>query len=161
MGKSIEYIKQRLPDCKFNSMHEIDIYEIIKKDGSNKIYELNTKNGNLMSEVYYDDDADFNYYTMKSNINDGTLSFMYEAARDVVLSVLNCKTYNTKVLKEIPESESYFDSRHFRYTIGNVVCCSEYRDNISPKEKPWMKSRFTAFLPIKFEIIESSDLRKE
>lgn len=31
MGKSIEYIKQRLPDCKFDSMYEMDIYEIIKK----------------------------------------------------------------------------------------------------------------------------------
>ena len=24
MGKSIEYIKQRLPDCKFDSMYEMD-----------------------------------------------------------------------------------------------------------------------------------------
>ena len=156
MGKSIEYIKQRLPGCKFDSMHEIDIYEIIKKDDSNKIYELNTKSGNLMSEVYYDDAADFNYYTMRSNINDGTLSFMYEAARDVVLSVLDCKTYNTKVLKEAPENEDYFDSHHFKYTIGNIVCCSEYGDEFSSEEKPWMKSRFTAFLPIKFEVVEST-----
>jgi hypothetical protein len=43
MGKSIEYIKQRLPDCKFDSMYEMDICEIIKEVNSNKIYELKTK----------------------------------------------------------------------------------------------------------------------
>lgn len=102
MGKSIEYIKQKLPDCKFDSMYEMDICEIIKEVNSNKIYELKTKSGNLINEVCYDNDADFNYYTMSSNINDGTLLFMYDVASDVLLSVLNCKTYNTKVLKEAP-----------------------------------------------------------
>lgn len=43
MGKSIEYIKQRLPDCKFDSMYEMDICEIIKEVNSNKIYELKAK----------------------------------------------------------------------------------------------------------------------
>jgi hypothetical protein len=43
MGKSIEYIKQRLPDCKFDSMYEMDICGIIKEVNSDKIYELKTK----------------------------------------------------------------------------------------------------------------------
>lgn len=160
MGNSIEYIKGRIKSgdariaiCKFDSMYEMSPYEVLEIKDTNEICET-TSSGKIISEVYYDENAEFNYFTMSRNQNDGTLLFMRETVKEVLEKVLRCETYNVDILKEIPDDEEYFKKHHFKYTIGNIVCCSEHGDEFSTKEKPWMKSRFTALLPIKFEIVE-------
>lgn len=161
MGNSIEYIKGRikmgdtkLSTRKFGSMYEKNIYDIIEENDTNKLYELETSDGMLVSEVYYDENAEFDCYVESSSRNDGTFVHMYRVAERVLKIFFEYITHNSEVWKEDPDVEGNVKTYHFKYTIGNIVCCSEHGDEFSTKEKPWMKSKFTALLPIKIEIVE-------
>ena len=112
----------------------------------------------MLSEVYYDSNADFNYFSMNRNCNDGTLIFDMEAMQQVLMKVLSCQTYNKAVLVEVPDDMEFFNTHHFKYTVGDIVLCQEYSNEFGTKEKPWIKRRTTALLPIKFEVVENGEL---
>lgn len=44
-----------------------------------------------------------------------------------------------------------------RNSEGNFVLAEEFGDQFATKEKPWMKSRFTAMLPIKFNVVRNEE----
>lgn len=164
--KSLDYIKQRiregttnLSDCDYESMVEVNTVDIFEKMYNSRGLEagiiVGTKD-NEVANIKYNPDADFNYFTMSRNTNDGTLMFDFETMQDVLCKVLSCRTYNTAVLSEIPNDEEYFKEHHFEYTVGDIVLCQEYDDNkFSTDEKPWLTRRTTALLPIKFQVVEN------
>ena len=57
-------------------------------------------------------------------------------------------------MSEVPDDKDFFNSHHIKYTIGNIVCCTEYSEEFATKDKPYLTSRYTALLPIKFEIVK-------
>lgn len=164
--KSLDYIKQRISDgdtglskCKYESMVEFNPVDIFEKMYESRALETGITVGNSdyqAANICYDPEADFNYFSMSRNANDGTLIFDFEAMQDVLCKVLSCQTYNKAVLTEVPDDEEYFNTHHFKYTIGDIVLCQEYGDEFATEEKPWMKRRTTALLPIKFEVVEDS-----
>ena len=163
--KSLDYIKQRisdgttgLTDCNYESMTEVNTVDIYEKiyDARNLEHGLTLKSiidERKCAEVYYDPNADFNYFTMCRNSNDGTLMFDLEAMKYVLTKVLACQMYNKAVISE-PVDMDFFNTHYFKYTVGDIVLCQEYSEEFSTKEKPWMMRRSTALLPIKFEVLE-------
>ena len=172
--RSLEYVKSRirsgttgLTDCIYDSMFEVSPINFLPKDCNNSqlwvneyngngkiISELHYDNGKIISELHYDIDTDFNYFTMSRNINDGTLLFMQTVIEDVLNRVMTAATCNKKIMLEVPNDKDFLNSHHIKYTIGNIVCCSEYSEKFATNEKPYLTSRYTAILPIKFEIVK-------
>lgn len=161
---SLQYIVQRinegttnLSDCNYETIEEFNTVDIFE----GMYYSRNLENGitiatntNKIAEIFYNPNAEFNYFTMSRISNDGTLLFDLETMQDVLSKVLYCQTYNNAVLSEIPDNQEFFDTHCFKYTVGNIILCQEYDDNkFTTEEKPWLKRRTTAFLPIKFEIV--------
>lgn len=161
---SLQYIKQRisegttnLSDCNYKTMEVFNTIDIFERMCNSRSLEngvaIETDN-NKIAEIFYNPDVEFNYFTMSRNSNDGTLLFDLETMQDVLSKVLYCQTYNNAVLSEIPDSQDFFDTHCFKYTIGDIVLCQEYDDNkFATDKKPWLKRRTTALLPIKFEIV--------
>ena len=164
--KSLEYVKQRiaegntgLSNCSYKSMTEFYTVDIFEKMYKSRTLETGITVGNSdhqIANIYYDPEADFNYFSMSRNTNDGTLMFDFEAMKDVLHKVLSCQTYNKSILSEVPNNEEFFNTHHFKYTVGDIVLCQEYGDEFGTEEKPWMKRRTTALLPIKFEVVQNS-----
>jgi len=168
--KSLKYIKQRIAEgntnlskCNYESMTEFSPVDIFEKMYGTRSLENGIAIGskdNKIADIYYDTNTEFNYFSMSRNCNDGTLIFDFEAMQDVLIKVLSCSTYNKAVLAEVPNDREYIDTHHYKYTIGNIVLCQEYGDEFGTKEKPWMKRRTTALLPIKFEVVENKEIEK-
>lgn len=160
MGLSLGYIKSRiasgntgLSDLKFDSMFELDTTSLI--NNANTLVgglDVKSNDGILIAKIHYDDNADFNYFSMSRCICDGTYLFAVDTAREVLLRVLTCQTYNVDILQE-PVLKT-FNDYYMRYTIGNIIVCTEHSDEFAPKDKKWMRERVTALLPIKFELIK-------
>jgi hypothetical protein len=164
--KSLDYIKQRikegttdLSDCDYETMVEVNTVDIFEKMYESRGLETGITVGtkdNEVANIYYNPNAEFNYFTMSRNVNDGTLIFDFETMQDVLCKVLSCSTYNKAVLPEIPNDEEYFNKHYFQYTVGDIVLCQEYDSNkFSTNEKSWFTRRTTALLPIKFEVLEN------
>lgn len=160
---SLQYIKQRinegttnLSDCNFESMEVFNTVDIFYE-----MYHSSLENGiiietddNKIAKIFYDPNADFNYFSTSINVNDGTLLFDLEVIQDVLSKVCYLQTYNKAILYEIPDSQEFYDIHYLKYTVGDIILCQEYDDNkFATDEKPWLKIRTTALLPIKFEVI--------
>lgn len=161
--RSLEYIITRiksgetgLTDCVYDSMFEVSPVNFLnEEDNEGQVWVNRCANGKIISELYYDINVDFNYFTMSRNINDGTLLFMQTAIEDVLNKVMSTVTYNKKIMSEVPNNKDFINSHHLKYTIGNIVCCTEHNEEFATKEKPYLTSRYTALLPIKFEIVKN------
>lgn len=161
---SLQYIKRRiskgttnLSDCNYETMevfNTIDIFEGMCNSRSLENGVTIGTDNNKIAEIFYNPDVDFNYFVMSRNSNDGTLLFDLKAMQDVLSKVLYCQTYNKAILSEVPDNQKFFDTHCFKYTVGDIVLCQEYDDSkFATDEKPWLKRRTTALLPIKFEIV--------
>lgn len=92
----------------------------------------------------------FEYFTMERCLCDGTLYYFHQLAEQIINKLIYAQTYNCKKYpKDIIQS---LDINIIHYTVGDLVCCQEY-GKYGTKDKPWLSSRFTVFLPIKFEIL--------
>lgn len=177
--KSIEFVKERIrnrfvdlslqenakfSELKFEEYINSNTAEEFRKsfvDGECKLI-LNSKaevngeklTGDFVINIRHDENTDFEYFTMERCTCDGTLIFMLELVERVFMKVLRCKTINNE---KVP---SDFNNNPFDYeicyTVGDFVICDEYGD-FGTKEKPWMKSRFTVMLPIKFDMRKKRD----
>lgn len=169
--KSIEFVKKRIADGDANVPLQNDayFYETTFNDYANmfcsqeliEVIELSngfklaipSKNLKDYIPVYitYDENADFEYFTMERCVCDGTLVFMADLMKDCFNKVISYQTCNVKKLPSDFQKEPF--KYEISYTVGNFVCCEEFGD-FGTEEKPWMKSRFTVMLPIKFDIKE-------
>ena len=169
--KSIEFVKKRIADGEANVplKNDVHFYETTFSDYVNMFcsqelieeFEITnsiklvfpSKDFKYYTPVYltYDEDADFEYFTMERCVCDGTLAFMTDLMRDCFNKIVGLQTCNvTKIPSDFQENPFKYE---ISYIVGNFVCCEEFGD-FGTEEKPWMKSRFTVMLPIKFDIKE-------
>ena len=172
--KSTEFVKKRIADSEANvslqndaQFCETKFNDYINMFGSQKLIEefelsnsiklaLPSKDLKSYIPIYitYDEDADFEYFTMVRCVCDGTLAFMTDLMKDCFNKVVNFQTCNiTKIPSDFQEDSFKYA---VSYTVGNFVCCEEFGD-FGTEEKPWMKSRFTVMWPIKFDIKEKEN----
>lgn len=116
---------------------------------SGLLIESDTEFGKLTISVKYNPIANFEYCTMESCRNDGTIVFFEELIERNIMKVFCGQTYNSaKIPKDFYDC---IDNYEMNYEIGDLVLTSEYNPKFTTREKPWMLSRFTAFLPIKMD----------
>ena len=163
MGKSLEFIKNRIEsenvygfeDTGFESLTEYNSRDAFKsfyifsddKTETKLIYKLGDDKADLEVDIVYNPDADFEYFTMECCRCDGTLLFIQELMEKCVEKIIRFKTYNKD--KQLPADLS---GHKITYTVGDFVVGTEYGEQFSTKEKPWMLERFTVMLPIKFDV---------
>lgn len=166
MGKSLEFIKERIrsggtngmENNKYDWMKEQTPFEVLKESlklatidsalcSQTFEYEILNKDKFKM-KIIYNPDAEYNYFTMQRCSSDGTYAHLYELMEICVENIINLKTYFKSA--KVPEDLS---GHTIIYTIGDFVLASEIdREKFKTEDKPWLDCRFTAMLPIKFEI---------
>lgn len=174
MGKSLEFVKERIASDQCNGM-ENNKYESMIEQDIRELFTVVTctKNGTILADIPYlradvpylkgdkpyfnviikrDPDADFEYFTMQRCNCDGTFVFFQDLMDECIDKMIHLKTCN--VNKEIPKD---LTGHSIIYTVGDFVLAEEFGDEFATKEKPWMKSRFTAMLPIKFDVIRNGE----
>lgn len=167
MGKSLEFIKERIisggtngmENNKYNKLTEEQTpFEILEESlklaitGSilcSQTFEYNILNkGTFKVKIIYNPNAEYDYFTMQRCLSDGTYAHLYELMEICVENIINLKTYFNNVT--FPKDLSWHT---LIYTIGNFVLTSETdKEKFKTEDKPWLDCRFTAMLPIKFEI---------
>ena len=158
--RMLEYIKTRIISgetrftvCIYDSMFEVSSVNFSPKECNNSKLWVYEYNGKIISELYYDTNADFNYFTMNRSIKDGTFLFIQTSIKDVLNKVMSATTFNKKIINELPYDKDFFNCHHIKYTVGNIFCL-EYNEEFATKEKPYLTSRYTALLPIEIEIVK-------
>lgn len=165
MGKSLKFVKERIASgqCngmennKYESMIEQDIREMFAstkfdKNGKEILASVTYRKYLINVIIKRDPEADFEYFTMQRCNCDGTFVFFQDLMGECIDKMLNLKTCN--VNKEIPKDLTGYS---IVYTVGDFVLAEEFGDEFATKEKPWMKSRFTAMLPIKFDVVKNGE----
>lgn len=172
MGKSLEFIKERIKsgetngmeNNKYNWMEEQTPFEVLKESlklaitGSilcNQTFEYETVNnigeyniGKFKMKMIYNPDVEYDYFIMQCCSSDGTYAYFYELMIMCIEKIINFETYSKDT--KIPRNLS---GHTIIYTIGDFVLASEInREKFKTEDKPWLDRRFTAMLPIKFEI---------
>lgn len=163
MNKSIEFIKQRIQsvECqgmennKYKSMTELSFREGCRLCGfdfdsvrSYKVKYDDEDKEYFTLTIDYNENTDFGYFTMERCCCDGTFVFYQELIKRVLLKLLNFNTCDKGV--DIPDN---LYGHEVKYILGNFVLTHEYGNEFSTEEKPWIKSRLSVMLPIKFEVI--------
>lgn len=166
--KSLNFVKERIDkqsanldvsaDAKWVEIDFVDKVQTIAMD--NKIRELLTDNkfksvirtpqGDVEVSIKQNTNADFEYFTMERCTCDGTLLFAEELFSKILNKLIKAETVNKEKYKQVPYGGEIV------YTVGNFVMCEEFGD-FGTKEKPWLNSRFTVMLPIKFDVIEKKN----
>lgn len=167
MGKSLEFVKERIASGQCNGMENNKYESMIEQDIRELFTVITyTKDGTILIDVPYlkgdktyfnviikhDPDADFEYFTMQRCNCDGTFVFFQDLMGECIDKMIHLKTCN--VNKEIPKDLTGYS---IIYTVGDFVLAEEFGDEFATKEKPWMKSRFTAMLPIKFDVVRNGE----
>ena len=168
MGKSLEFIKEIIKSgrCngmegnKYKSMIEYDTRELFKNTYYSKENDLILANIPYHKDnkpcfnviIKYNFDADFEYFTIQRCVCDGSFAFFQDVMSDCINKLIHLKTCN--VNKNIPKDLTGYS---IVYTIGDFVLAEEFSDEFATNEKPWMNSRFTAMLPIRFEVIKDGE----
>lgn len=161
MGKSLDYIKQRVLeqqntnlDIAFDNVVEVSPKQFLKFNENNQL-SLVWKNDDadpkldISVKVTYDPDADFKYFTTSSSRHDGTMLFIYENIEACLKKILSLQTYDKSIgLPNDANNCNYF------YTIGDIVVVNEYGMQFAMDEKPWMQQRTTVMIPIVFHYEE-------
>lgn len=110
---------------------------------------LSDKDGReLVLNLEYNEDGDFDYFTSTQLVHDGTLLFVAECFEKLVRKILYAETYFKP-----KGSHSFGDT--VKYTIGNFVYLNEHGDDFGGEK--WMKTRTTVLLPLKYEKIDGGD----
>lgn len=93
----------------------------------------------------FNKDANFDHFTSESIIHDGTLLFVQDTINACMKKVLYGLTYNK-------EMQPPHDSDTIEYTVGNFVILNEYNNKSFSDDKPYLCSRTTVLLPLKYKI---------
>lgn len=166
MGKSLEFVEERIASGQCNGMENNKYESMIEQDVRELFNVVNyTKNETILADISYlkkggkpyfnviikcDSDADFEYFTMQRCNCDGTFVFFQNLMDECINKMIHLKTCN--VNKEIPKDLTGYS---IIYTVGDFVLAEEFGDEFATKEKPWIQCRFTAMLPIKFDVVRN------
>lgn len=159
-NKSLEYVRKRIEEgnCNNMSVEEFkDMYAIPFKSyflegrGDHMIIALRKDSDDILADLTYSPDAEFNYFITESCVCDGTLMFMSELATNILKKIGQLQTCYAPALKGIPQEEFNNGNYMIHYEVGDFIANSCI---IEPpyKDKPWMCDRFTVMLPVKFTI---------
>ena len=168
MGKSLEFVKERISSGQCNGM-ENNKYESMFEQDIRELFDAinDTKNGTILADIPYfkegnkpyfnviikhDPNVNFEYFTMQRCNCDGTFVFFRQLMDICIDKMIHLKTSN--VNKEIPKDLTGYS---IVYTVGNFVLAEEFGSEFATKEQPWMLTRFTAMLPIKFDVVKISE----
>lgn len=166
MSKSLEFVKERIVSGQCNGMENnkykfmieqntpyiFKAFHFFKGNDTSKTMKVAIKNSKTLFNIVieYNPDADFEYFTMQRCNCDGCYIFFQDLMAECLNKMINLKTCN--VNKTIPKDLTGYS---IIYTVGDFVLAEEFGDEFATKEKPWMKSRFTVMLPIKFEVVKN------
>lgn len=168
MGKSLEFVKERISSgqcngmennkyefmIEQNSLYMFKAFQFFKDNDTSKTMKVGVKNSKTLFNIVieYNPDADFAYFTMQRCNCDGNYIFFQDLMAECLNKMINLKTCN--VNKTIPKDLTGYS---IIYTVGDFVLAEEFGDEFVTKEKPWMQSRFTAMLPIKFDVVRNGE----
>ena len=141
--------RSNIADRDFSESFELDMNNVCDYFKETLTHKLTFNSGDISVYVTYDPDADFQYFTSSTSTNDGTLLFIYDQAVECLNKVLQLKTYYLPV-----GAPKNFKNVELYYTVGNFVVCNEFGEQFATKEKPWMLSRTTVMMPIKYSFKE-------
>lgn len=159
MSKSLEYVKRRIEEgnCQNMSPEEFVNMSVMPLNsfwnklsvGETIILAITKDKSEVIADLTYNPDADFDYFTTESCVCDGTLVFMTELIEKLLKKIGSLNTYYVPAFEGIPEEE--FCNYKLHYEVGDFIMNSHI---IEPpnKDKPWMCDRFTVMLPIKFTV---------
>ncbi len=150
MSKSYDFCIKRASDLKFSRYSQLDwtkakefSYESLCipliPDG-----EYQVDNDNILLNVKYNTDANFQYFTSAQFIHDGTLLHISLGVQKLINSIYTAATYN----KAIGEPNS---NKICSYIYGNPVILNEYGD-FGTENKPWLCERTTILIPIEYHL---------
>lgn len=154
MSHSYDFCKRRCADkdvCgfydrKWDDVSEYPFVGVIKKELPLR-YVLKGDGITVSVEIYYNPNADFQYFTSYSATTDGTMIFDLDAMKKLCDMVVFCETY-------FKEAGAPHNGSHITYTVGDFVVIREYGKEFATKEKPWLRERLTVMLPIRYEVRE-------
>ena len=155
--KSLDYIKERTKDEDYVEYIEVSSIDFLKEfiehdfeiiDG--KLFTLGDEERDVLAEIYYSQDDDYNYYSSDGNINDGTLMFYWQSVGAVFNKLLHIQTVNRTIVEKYEPID--FDKYYFKYTIGDIIL-GRYNAE-PPEDRKWLTNGIHAMLPIKFEVVE-------
>ena len=170
-GKSLEFVKNRFNSGNCNKEFATNKYKTLCENSTqewlnSRLFESennkwdmslvgtddNGKGFKILTSINYNPDADFEYFTMQRCVCDGTLIFYSDLVEDILLSLTGGETYNKE-----KEPDDFINNQYEYdrvYEIGDLVLGDEFSSKFATKEKPWMQSRFTVFLPIKMDFVK-------
>ena len=104
----------------------------------------------VQCELIINPEADFSYFSSICILSDGSLDNWHYCLNELVVKIITTNTFDKNV--------GYpFNGGKIKYTVGNFVYLTEFDEAgnlFTPKEKPFLRERITALLPIKYEMRE-------
>lgn len=160
VNKSLEYVRKRIEEgnCRNMSVEEFkDMYTIPFKSyflegrGDYMILAIRKDSDDILADLTYSPDAEFNYFVTESCVCDGTLMFMNELMTNILKKIGQLQTCYAPALEGISQEEINNGNYMIHYEVGDFVANSCI---VEPpyKDKLWMCDRFTVMLPVKFTI---------
>ena len=163
MNNSLNFIKERINSGEtdliltdYESLEQVDLLNWLKEGNNEQViewlsYGISTQRGDFSSTIKYDPNCEYDYFTMSQCCCDGTLMFYNELCSKVLNKAIGMETGK----KDVMTDEVYTNIKDYtiEYVIGDFVFGHEYDlEKFKTNEKPWIHSRFTVMLPIKFDI---------
>lgn len=153
--KSLKFTMERISSGIFVGLENIET-EKIKQISYPAIVkhkklenELDFGGKTMRISVSYNPEADFDYLASERCCCDGTLAFAMELCEQILIKLLIGKScYEPKKPKELDEKPWDYD---VEFEVGDFVFAEEYGEQFSTKDKPWINSRFTVMLPVKYD----------
>lgn len=174
MGKSLEFVKNRIISGEYKGMDSTYYMDLKEANFWNRVFtyfkfgddvrisentisfasyfEENGTEIKRIAMIKYNPNADFEYFTLASCMCDGTLSLFLDLHGDILDSLIYGTTYyKPKAPKNFEEEFYKYD---MNYVVGDFVYCYGENRELAPKDKPWMTTQFTLMLPIAMEFVE-------
>ena len=158
MNKSLEYVKKRIEDGNCNNMTTEEFADMgvtpfkfffeNKSDGTITLASMKDTN-EVVADLRYDPEADFNYFVTETCVCDGTLMFMTELMSKILVKIQSLGTCYQPAMDSI--RPDVIDNYKMHYTVGDFVTNS-YIVELPDKDRPWMRDKFTVMLPVKFTL---------
>ena len=162
-NNSLDFVKNRIDSGETNlsisdyeSIIQVNLLNWLRDNDNEEVAscisdEISVTNGDFNYTIKYDPNCEYDYFTMSRCNCDGTLIFYNELCSKTLNKVINAETCKSDSMTD----EIYDNIKDYivEYTIGDFVFGDEYDlEKFGTKEKPWMHSRFTVMLPIKFDV---------
>lgn len=104
----------------------------------------NYDDDDIIFNVKYNPNGDFQYFTSFQFVHDGTLLFISYGVQNLINRIYSAATYN----KLIGEPQK---NKIASYIYGNPVILNEY-GAFGAENKPWLLERTTILIPIEYHL---------